>query len=139
MSTATPAIEVSVTTRYLRDESSPDQSRYAFSYTITLRNVGNVAARLLTRQWIVRDASGHSEEVRGDGVVGQHPNLQPGESFQYSSGAVIATPVGTMQEATAGNWMAVASSIPPSLNLPSAAPGRCTDGRLRDWRCTGLP
>lgn len=97
MSTATPAIEVSVTTCYLRDESSPDQSRYAFSYTITLRNVGNVAARLLTRQWIVRDASGHSEEVRGDGVVGQHPHLQPGESFQYSSGAVIATPVGTMQ------------------------------------------
>ena len=91
MSTATPAIEVSVTTRYLRDQSAPEQARYAFSYTITLRNVGNVAARLLTRQWIVRDASGHSEEVRGDGVVGQHPHLQPGESFEYTSGCQVRT------------------------------------------------
>ncbi len=97
METAAHRIRVDVETSYLDEQSDPQQRRYVFSYTITIRNEGSVAARLLTRHWIITDANGQVREVRGDGVVGEQPYLKPGQGFRYSSGAVIETPVGTMQ------------------------------------------
>ena len=88
---------VEVETRYIPDQSAPEQSRYVFSYTITIRNHGSVPARLLSRHWIITDANGKVEEVRGEGVVGEQPHLKPGDGFRYTSGTVIATPVGSMQ------------------------------------------
>jgi len=89
-------IRVDVETAYLEDQSEPRDRRFVFSYTITIRNEGDVAARLLTRHWIITDADGRVQEVRGDGVVGEQPYLKPGQGFRYSSGAVIETPVGSM-------------------------------------------
>lgn len=97
METAAHRIRVDVETSYLDEQSDPQQRRYVFSYTITIRNEGSVAARLLTRHWIITDANGQVREVRGDGVIGEQPYLKPGQGFRYSSGAVIETPVGTMQ------------------------------------------
>lgn len=91
------AIEIEVQTAYLEDQSQPDQGRFAFSYTITLRNQGRRAARLLTRHWVITDANGKVQEVRGEGVVGKKPLLNPGQDFQYTSGAYLETPVGSMQ------------------------------------------
>ncbi|TQV63782.1 MAG: Co2+/Mg2+ efflux protein ApaG [Halothiobacillaceae bacterium] len=94
----TPAlIEVSPEPSFLEQHSDPKQNRYVFAYTITLRNVGEVPARLLERHWRITHGDGRVEEVRGPGVVGDQPLLAPGESYTYSSGAVIPTPVGTMQ------------------------------------------
>lgn len=90
-------IRVEVETSYLENQSDPGERRYVFSYTITIRNEGNVPARLLTRHWIITDANGKVQEVRGEGVVGEQPYLKPGQGFRYSSGAVIETPVGAMQ------------------------------------------
>jgi ApaG protein len=90
-------IRVDVDTSYLADQSDPKDKRYVFSYTITIRNEGSVPARLLTRHWIITDANGKVQEVRGDGVVGEQPYLKPGQGFRYSSGAVLETPVGAMQ------------------------------------------
>jgi ApaG protein len=90
-------IRVEVETSYLDEQSDPKERRYVFSYTITIRNEGSVPARLLTRHWIITDANGKVQEVRGDGVVGEQPYLKPGQGFRYSSGAVLETPVGAMQ------------------------------------------
>jgi ApaG protein len=90
-------ISVEVETAYLEDQSEPRERRYVFAYTITIRNEGEVAAKLLTRHWIITDADARVQEVRGDGVVGEQPYLKPGQGFRYSSGAVLETPVGTMQ------------------------------------------
>jgi ApaG protein len=90
-------ISVSVETTYLADESAPQSQRFVFGYTITIRNDGTVPAKLLTRHWIITDAEGKRQEVRGDGVVGEQPRLQPGQGFRYTSGAVLQTPVGAMQ------------------------------------------
>ena len=90
-------IRVQVTTAYLDEQSSPTEQRYVFAYTITIRNEGQSAARLLTRHWIITDANGRVKEVRGEGVVGEQPHLEPGQGFRYSSGAVLETPVGTME------------------------------------------
>ena len=90
-------IAVSAATQYLPEQSDEVSGRYVFAYTITLRNAGNVAAQLISRHWIITDAQGLVQEVRGLGVVGAQPLLQPGESFEYTSGASIATPVGTMR------------------------------------------
>ena len=90
-------IRVAVQTRYVSEQSDPDSSRYVFAYTITIRNEGLVAARLLARHWLITDANGKVHEVVGDGVVGEQPHLKPGENFRYSSGAVIETPVGAME------------------------------------------
>lgn len=90
-------IDVAAAPRFLEAQSQPAQGRYAFAYTITLHNAGDVPAKLLTRHWVITDANGKVEEVRGPGVVGEHPHLQPGERFEYTSGAVLETPVGTMQ------------------------------------------
>jgi ApaG protein len=90
-------IAVEVETAYIEEQSDPRDKRFVFSYTITIRNEGRVPARLLTRHWIITDANGKVQEVRGDGVVGEQPYLKPGQGFRYSSGAVIETPVGAMQ------------------------------------------
>lgn len=90
-------IRVDVTTNYVEDQSNPGEGRYVFSYTITIRNEGPQAARLLGRHWLITDANGKVQEVVGEGVVGEQPHLQPGQGFRYSSGAILETPVGTMQ------------------------------------------
>ncbi len=92
-------LEITVTsvTQYLADQSDEDASRYVFAYTITIRNTGNVTAQLISRHWIIRDAQGLEQEVRGLGVVGAQPMLRPGEQFEYTSGTSVATPVGTMR------------------------------------------
>ena len=90
-------IDVAVESTYLEDQSEPAEQRFAFAYTVTMRNLGAVPARLLARHWIITDANGRVQEVRGEGVVGEQPHLQPGEGFRYSSWAVIETPVGSMQ------------------------------------------
>ena len=90
-------IAVSAQTQYLPDQSDEKAERYVFAYTITIRNAGSVAAQLVSRHWVITDAEGLVQEVRGLGVVGAQPTLAPGESFEYTSGASIATPVGTMR------------------------------------------
>lgn len=89
-------IEVSVKTDYLDGQSDPDNDRYVFAYTVTIINKGDMAAQLLTRHWVIRDANDKVEEVRGDGVIGEQPRLAPGKGFVYTSGTILATPVGTM-------------------------------------------
>ncbi len=89
-------IEVSVTTDYVEGQSDPQNDRYVFAYTVTLINAGDVPAQLLTRHWVIRDANNKVEEVRGEGVIGEQPLLAPGKGFTYTSGTIIATPVGTM-------------------------------------------
>ena len=90
-------VTASAATQYIADQSDEAAGRYVFAYTITIRNGGNVAAQLISRHWVITDAQGLVQEVRGMGVVGVQPLLQPGESYQYTSGTSIATPVGTMR------------------------------------------
>ena len=87
---------VEVQTNYIPEQSEPDERHYVFSYTITIENHGNVSAKLLSRHWYITDADGNVQEVEGDGVVGEHPYLKPGDGFRYTSGAVLKTPVGSM-------------------------------------------
>ena len=91
--------EIQVTTQveYIPEQSSEEQDRYVFAYTITITNSGSIAAQLISRHWVITDANNSVQEVRGLGVVGEQPLLKPGESFEYTSGSAIATPVGTMQ------------------------------------------
>jgi ApaG protein len=89
-------IDVDAETNYVEEQSSPEESRYVFAYTITIRNTGSVPAKLLSRHWYITNADGEVQEVVGEGVVGEQPHLQPGEGFRYTSAAMIATPVGTM-------------------------------------------
>lgn len=91
------ALEISVATRFLDEDSDPGADRYVFAYTIRIRNLGRLPAQLIDRHWIITDANGHVEEVRGDGVIGEQPRLEPGEEFSYTSGAVLPTAVGTME------------------------------------------
>jgi ApaG protein len=93
------AIDVAAATQYLPEQSDEPAGRYVFAYTITLRNTGSVAAQLISRHWIITDAQGLVQEVRGLGVVGAQPLLEPGQSFEYTSGTAIATAVGTMKGA----------------------------------------
>lgn len=90
-------ITVEVETKYVEGQSEPDSDRYVFSYTIIIRNEGSVPAQLLSRHWVITDANGNVQEVKGEGVVGEQPHLNPGEGFQYTSGAMITTPVGSMR------------------------------------------
>jgi ApaG protein len=96
-SAASNAIRVEVVTNYLADQSEPAEQRFVFSYTITIRNEGSQPAKLLTRHWLITDANGKTQEVRGEGVVGEQPHMKPGQGFRYSSYAVLETPVGAMQ------------------------------------------
>jgi ApaG protein len=95
--TAEYAFDIDVDTRFLDDQSAPDEGRFVFAYTIHIRNSGTVPARLLGRHWVITDANGKVEEVVGEGVVGEQPWLRPGEDFEYTSGAVLETNVGTMR------------------------------------------
>lgn len=89
-------ISIDVQTTYLSAQSSPEENRYVFAYTITITNNGEIPAKLLTRHWVITDSNSRVQEVRGEGVVGEQPHLTPGMSFQYTSGTVLETPVGTM-------------------------------------------
>lgn len=91
------ALEISVATQFLDEQSDPDGDRYVFAYTIRIRNLGRLPAQLLDRHWVITDGNGKVEEVRGEGVVGEQPRLEPGEAFTYTSGAVLETAVGSMQ------------------------------------------
>lgn len=97
MSDSPYLIDVSVTTRYLPDQSRPDEDRYAFAYTITIRNLGTLGAQLISRHWIITDGNGQRQEVRGAGVVGEQPFIAPGENHTYSSGTLLPTRIGFME------------------------------------------
>ncbi len=87
---------VAVRTQYLEEQSEPDRSHYVFAYAITIKNTGSIPAQLIARHWVITDANDQVQEVRGLGVVGNQPLLQPGEQFEYTSGTSLATPQGTM-------------------------------------------
>ena len=91
------AITVTVRTQYIQDQSDAQKGPFVFAYFITIRNSGQIAAQLISRHWIITDAEGRSQEVKGLGVVGQQPLLKPGEEYQYQSGTPLNTPVGTMR------------------------------------------
>ena len=115
-------IRIEPTSSYVADQSDPSRDQFVFSYTIRITNVGTVAAKLVSRHWIITDAEHRVQEVRGAGVIGQQPLLEPGESFEYTSGASLTTPVGTMR----GSYQMVAADgrefdapIPPfTLSVP---------------------
>jgi len=88
---------VSVETRYLPEQSDEAESNYAFAYTVTIKNTGNVAAQLISRHWIITDADGYTDEVKGLGVIGEQPLLAAGEAYEYTSGTVLNTSAGSMQ------------------------------------------
>ncbi len=95
--TVSEGIRVVVKPSYWPERSSPDAEQWAFTYTVTIRNEGTRVATLRTRHWVITDATGKVEEVRGEGVVGKQPRLEPGESFEYTSWAMLKTPFGTMR------------------------------------------
>lgn len=119
-----PTIRVDASPRYLATESPPEARHYVFAYTITISNHGPLPARLLQRHWVITDAQGQVQEVRGEGVVGETPRLEPGQAFRYTSAAVIATPTGMMQgeyrlRLDNGEWFE--AEIPPfALAVPGA-------------------
>ena len=115
-------IAIQVATNYVDEQSSPESDRYVFAYTITISNNGSIPARLMSRHWVITDANGKVQEVSGDGVVGEQPHLNPGEEFRYSSGAVLETPVGSMQglyRMKGDNGVRFDAAIPPfTLAVP---------------------
>ena len=121
---STNDIKITIETNYIPEQSLPEQSRYVFAYTITIANIGTAPARLLRRHWIITDANNKVQEVHGDGVVGQQPHLLPGEIYQYTSGAILETPIGCMQgnyDMLADNGVEFAATIPLfSLTMPRA-------------------
>lgn len=96
MSNETYDIRVHVESRYIVEQSAPDSDRYVFSYTVTISNEGDAPAQLLSRHWVITDANNKVQEVKGEGVVGEQPELKPGEQYRYTSGTLLATPVGSM-------------------------------------------
>lgn len=90
-------ISIHVDTHYIPQQSSPDELRYAFAYTITISNHGVEPVKLISRHWIITDGDGKAEEVHGDGVIGEQPTIKPGHSYRYTSGALLETAVGTMK------------------------------------------
>lgn len=119
-----PEFTCSVSVRHLPEQSEPEQGVHAFAYTITIRNTGDVTAQLIARHWVITDAQGHVEEVRGLAVVGQQPLLKPGERFEYTSWTRIQTPQGSMR----GTFFCMTEDARPfdaavpefGLSLPSA-------------------
>lgn len=115
-------IQIDVRTSYLPGQSEPGQNRYVFAYTITITNSGSMPARLMTRHWIITDANEQKREVHGEGVVGEQPYLLPGTSFQYTSGTILETPVGTMKgsyQMIADDGTAFDAEIPSfTLSIP---------------------
>jgi len=115
-------IKIAVNTRYLHEQSEPDARRYAFAYTIEITNCGEQSVTLLNRHWHITDDNNRVEEVRGDGVVGQQPVIHPGQSFHYTSGAIIGTEFGSMHgsyEMLGADGERFQATIPPFLlSLP---------------------
>ncbi len=108
-------IRITAETQYMNEQSFPEQERYVFAYTMTITNIGNMAATLLRRHWLITDANCNVQEVRGDGVIGEQPHLKPGESFEYTSAAILETPVGCMEgkyEMLAEDGIDFVASIP---------------------------
>lgn len=93
----TPRVCVQVQSVYIASQSSPEEERYVFAYTVTIRNLGRSAAQLLGRYWLITNGNGHETEVQGEGVIGEQPHIPAGGEYQYTSGAVLETPMGTMQ------------------------------------------
>ena len=114
--------DIDVDTRFLDEQSAPEEDRYVFAYTIHIRNQGKVPARLLGRHWLITDGNGKVREVVGEGVVGEQPWLQPGEGFEYTSGAVLETDFGTMRgsyDVLADDGTRFAAPIPAfTLSIP---------------------
>ncbi|MFC5519947.1 Co2+/Mg2+ efflux protein ApaG [Polaromonas jejuensis] len=120
-----------VTPQYRPEQSAPEDLVYGFSYTVTVTNTGEVAAQLISRHWIISDANGHTEEVKGLGVVGHQPLLKPGEAFQYTSGCRLRTPSGTMH----GSYFCVAEDgerfeVPIPMFVLEASHGGGTPSRV---------
>ncbi len=117
-------ISIRVESSYIEAQSAPANNIFAFSYTISIHNSGKAAAKLLNRHWVITDAEGKVQEVRGEGVVGEQPHLQPGEAFRYTSGTLLATPVGSMQgeyEMVDDSGQRFVATIPPfSLAKPNS-------------------
>jgi ApaG protein len=90
-------IAIAVATQFVHDQSAPGDNRYVFAYTITIENRGAVGARLLARHWVITDSNGVVREVQGEGVIGEQPWVRPGDDYEYTSAAVLETPVGTMR------------------------------------------
>ncbi|MCZ6771067.1 MAG: Co2+/Mg2+ efflux protein ApaG [Proteobacteria bacterium] len=109
-------IRVTVDTVYVEEQSDPETDRYVFAYTITIENSGSITAQLLNRHWIITDAAGQVQEVKGEGVVGEQPILQPGGTFRYTSAAMIETPVGTM---TGSYEMVAADGVRFDAEIPA--------------------
>jgi ApaG protein len=122
----TQGIRVSVETTYLPEQSDPPSHRFVFAYTVTITNEGRDIVKLKTRHWIITDATGHVEEVRGEGVVGEQPELEPNQAFQYTSGCILKTPWGTMngtyQMYRKDGSMFDAEIAPFLLATPNASP-----------------
>ena len=116
------SIKVAAQAFYLEEQSDPEQDRYVFAYTVVIQNQGSIAAKLLSRHWIITDANGKVEEVRGEGVVGEQPYLQPGGGYRYTSGAILDTSVGSMRgsyQMLADDGMTFDANIPPFvLSIP---------------------
>jgi ApaG protein len=121
-SAVTAGIRITVKSRYLPDQSSPADRRYVFAYTVKVDNEGSASTRLRSRHWVITDGNGQVEEVRGPGVVGQQPQIEPGGSFEYTSGCVLRTAHGTMegsyQMTDASGEMFDARIAPFALSLP---------------------
>ena len=117
-------IVVNVTTTHITEQSDAKAERYVFTYTITIRNEGSMAAQLLTRHWVITNADGKTQEVRGDGVIGEQPTIKPGNTFQYTSGTMLETPVGSMygsyQMRTDDGTTFDAKIEPFTLSVPNA-------------------
>ena len=115
-------ITVTAQPQYVAEQSAPDAERYVFAYTITFENVGTVTAQLISRHWFITDSNSRVQEVRGLGVVGEQPLLQPGEKFEYTSGCQLETPVGTMRgtyQLVAEDGTAFEAEIPEfTLSIP---------------------
>lgn len=116
-------VHIEVASRYLPEQSSPDDSRFVFAYTVTITNSGPEAVRLLNRHWLITDAHNHIQEVRGEGVVGEQPLIEAGDAYQYTSGAMLETSVGTME----GSYEMISASgrtfIAPIGVFPLVQPG----------------
>ena len=114
--------DIDVDTRFLDEQSAPEEDRYVFAYTIHIRNLGKIPARLLGRHWLITDGNGKVQEVVGEGVVGEQPWLRPGEGFEYTSGAVLETDIGTMRgsyDVLADDGTRFAAPIPAfTLSVP---------------------
>lgn len=122
MSNTDYQFDIAIATRFLDEQSVPEEGRFVFAYTVHIRNDGKVPAQLLGRRWLITDGNGKVQEVVGEGVVGEQPWLRPGEGFEYTSGAVLETDIGTMRgsyDVLADDGTRFAAPIPPfTLSIP---------------------